>query len=95
MAEDSSKELFDLFQKMWNPMSFPIPGMFQPTMNVEDVEKRIVELQAVENWLKMNLGFVQMTVKTLEMQRSALQSIKESAAASAKKPEKKAGKDPA
>jgi hypothetical protein len=49
----------------------------------------------VENWLKMNLGFVQMTVKTLEMQRSALQSIKESAAASAKKPERKPGKDPA
>jgi hypothetical protein len=96
MAEDSSKELFDLFQKMWNPMSFPIPGMFQPTMDVEEVEKRITELQAVENWLKMNLGFVQMTVKTLEMQKSALQSIKESAAAqTGKKPEKKPGKDPA
>ena len=30
MAEDSSKELFEFFQKMWNPMAFPIPGMFQP-----------------------------------------------------------------
>jgi hypothetical protein len=95
MAEDSSKEMFDLFQKMWNPMNFPLPGMFQPTMDVEDVEKRIAELQTVENWLKMNLGFVQMTVKTLEMQRSALQSIKESTAAGARKPEKKPGKDSA
>lgn len=78
MAEDSSKELFEFFQKMWNPMSFPIPGMFQPTMDAEEVEKKIRELQAVENWLKMNLNFVQMTVKTLEMQKSALESIQES-----------------
>ena len=81
MAEDSSKEMFEFFQKMWNPMSFPIPGMFQPTMSVEEVEKKIVELQSVENWLKMNLNFVQMTVKTLEMQKSALETIHESAAA--------------
>jgi hypothetical protein len=98
MAEDSSKELFEFFQKMWNPMSFPIPGMFQPTMSVEEVEKKIAELQSVENWLKMNLTFVQMTVKTLEMQKSALQSIHDSAAASAtsaakseKKPKKSEG----
>jgi len=79
MAEDSSKELFEFFQKMWNPMSFPIPGMFQPTMDVQEVEKKIRELQAVENWLKMNLTFVQMTAKTLEMQKSALETIQESA----------------
>ena len=79
MAEDSSKELFEFFQKMWNPVSFPIPGMFQPTMNVAEVENKIRELQAVENWLKMNLTFVQMTVKTLEMQKSALETIQKSA----------------
>src|SRR5438477_243882 len=77
------------FQKMWNPMSFPIPGMFQPTMSVEEVEKKIAELQSVENWLKMNLTFVQMTMKTLEMQKSALQSIQESAAATSQKAPKK------
>lgn len=93
MAEDSSKELFEFFQKMWNPMSFPIPGMFQPTMSVEEVEKKIAELQSVENWLKMNLNFVQMTVKTLEMQKSALQTIHDSAAASAPKPGKTPRKD--
>jgi hypothetical protein len=89
MAEDSSKELFEFFQKMWNPMSFPIPGMFQPTMSVEEVEKKIAELQSVENWLKMNLTFVQMTMKTLEMQKSALQSIQDSAAATSRKAPKK------
>jgi hypothetical protein len=80
MAEDfSSKELWESLQKMWNPMSFPIPGMFTPAMTVEEVEKKLAELQSVENWLKMNLGFLQMTIKTLEMQKSALQAIQDSA----------------
>ena len=69
MAEDSSKELFEFFQKMWNPMSFPLPGMITPTVNVEEIQKKITELQAVENWLTMSTGFVQMTIKTLQMQK--------------------------
>jgi hypothetical protein len=93
MAEDSAKELFEFFQKMWNPMSFPIPGMFQPTMSVEEVEKKIAELQSVENWLKMNLTFVQMTMKTLEMQKSALQTIQDSAAAATAQKSPKKPKD--
>ena len=72
MAEDYSKDLFEFFQKMWNPASFPLPGMFTPSMNVEDIEKKISELQSVENWLKMNLAFLQMTIKTLELQLSLI-----------------------
>jgi hypothetical protein len=80
MSEDfSSKELWESLQKMWNPMSFPVPGVFTPMMTVEEVEKKIAELQSVENWLKMNLGFLQMSIKTLEMQKSALQAIQDSA----------------
>ena len=94
MAEDSSKELFEFFQKMWNPMAFPIPGMFQPTMDVKEIGKKIQELQAVENWLKMNLTFVQMTAKTLEMQKSALETIQESAKQAAPEKKPKAGKPP-
>jgi hypothetical protein len=60
---------------MWNPMSFPMPGMTLPTINIEEIEKKIVELKAVETWLTMNVGFVQMTVKTLEMQKAALETI--------------------
>ena len=77
MADDSSKDLFEFFQKMWNPASFPLPGMFTPTLSVEEVEKKIAELSAVENWLKMNLTFLQMTIKTLEMQKSALQALQD------------------
>ena len=72
---DLPKDWLEFMQKMWNPMSFPMPGMTMPTVNVEEVEKKIAELKAVETWLTMNVGFVQMTVKTLEMQKAALESL--------------------
>ena len=81
MAEGpESGDPMEFFRKMWNPMSFPLPGMFQPTLDVEEIGRKIAELQAVENWLKMNLTFLQMTIKTLEMQKGALSAMHESAA---------------
>jgi len=76
MAEKGpSSDWFDFMQKMWNPMSFPMPGMFTPTVNIEDIDKKLGELKSVESWLTMNIGFVQMTIKTLEMQKMALDSL--------------------
>ena len=77
MAEQPGlpKDLFEWMQKMWNPMSFPIPGMMTPTADPEEIQKKISELKSVETWLTMNVGFVQMTIKTLEMQKAALESM--------------------
>jgi hypothetical protein len=80
MAEpELPKDFFEFMQKMWNPMSFPMPGMLTPTVSVEEIDKKIAELKAVETWLTMNVGFVQMTVKTLEMQKAALESLQAAA----------------
>jgi hypothetical protein len=93
MAEDfSSKDWFENFQKMWNPMNFPLPGMFQPTLDIGEIERKIAEMKAVENWLRMNLGFLEMTVKTLEMQKSAMEALQESAKKAAEKKPNKDGK---
>lgn len=60
--------------------AFPgMPALFTPTTDPKEVERRIAELQSVENWLRMNVGFIQMTVKTLELQKSALESIQQAA----------------
>jgi len=80
------KDFMEFMQKMWNPMSFPVPGMFMPTASVEDIEKKIAELNGVENWLTMNIGFIQMTVKTLEMQKAALASFASTAAGAKQEP---------
>jgi hypothetical protein len=86
MAEDQGlpKDMFEFMQKMWNPLAFPMPGMVAPTVNVEEIEKKIGELKTVETWLTMNVGLLQMTIKTLEMQKAALESL----AAAAKPPRK-------
>jgi hypothetical protein len=76
MADDIwSKDMLEFMQKMWNPMGFPLPGMVAPTISVEELERKLSELKSVENWLKMNLGLLQMTIKTLEMQKSALETL--------------------
>jgi hypothetical protein len=69
------KDWLEFMQKMWNPLSFPMPGMGMPTIDVKEVERKIGELKTVETWLTMNIGFVQMTIKTLEMQKAALESL--------------------
>ena len=80
MADDfGSKEWFENFQKMWNPMNFPFPGVVQPTLDPKEIGKKIAELKAVESWLKMNVGMIEMTIKTMEMQKSALEALHETA----------------
>ena len=69
------KDWLEFMQRMWNPMAFPMPGVGMPTVDVNEIEKKIGELKTVETWLTLNVGFVQMTIQTLEMQKSALQSL--------------------
>jgi len=89
MAETGlPKDLFEFMQKMWNPMSCPLPGMLTPTADVEQIQHKRRELKSVENWLTMNVGLVQMTIKTLEMQKAALDAL--GAGKDAKSPSKKA-----
>ncbi|HKU69630.1 MAG TPA: PhaM family polyhydroxyalkanoate granule multifunctional regulatory protein [Burkholderiales bacterium] len=77
MAQEAElpKDWLEFMQKMWNPMSFPMPGMTMPTVDPAEIAKKIADLKAVETWLTMNVGFVQMTIKTLEMQKAALESF--------------------
>jgi hypothetical protein len=76
MADDVwSKDMLEFMQKMWNPLGFPMPGMVAPTIDSAEIERKLTELRSVENWLKMNLGLLQMTIKTLEMQKSALETL--------------------
>ena len=87
MAEQGlPKDMFEFMQKMWNPLSFPLPGMITPTVDIGEIDKKIGELKAVETWLTMNTGFVQMTIKTLEMQKAALESLRAAGEAAGKPP---------
>lgn len=72
MSNASSNNPLDMLQGMWNQMGFQLPGMVTPTLDEGELDKQIRDLRSVENWLRMNLSMLQMTIQNLEMQKSAL-----------------------
>jgi hypothetical protein len=63
-------------RNMWGNMGFSLPGMVTPTFDVDELEKRIKDLKAVEGWLRMNLSMLQATIQGLEMQVTTLAAVK-------------------
>lgn len=82
MSQDpNTQDPLDFIRGMWNSMGFSLPGMVTPTVDVEELDKRITDMKAVENWLKMNLNMLQMSIQGLEMQRAAIAAVKAMSAA--------------
>ncbi|KAF7599322.1 MAG: hypothetical protein CGU28_14035 [Candidatus Dactylopiibacterium carminicum] len=73
--QGSTDDGFEFVRKMWGNMGFGLPGMVSPTLDVDELERRIKDLKAVEGWLKMNLGMLQMSIQGLEVQRSTLAAM--------------------
>ena len=69
---DNTNNPLNFLQGMWNQMGFQLPGMVTPTLDEGELDKQIKDLKSVENWLRMNLSMLQMTIQNLEMQKSAL-----------------------
>ena len=52
--------------------------MAMPTLDPQEVDKRIAELRSVEAWLAMNLNMVKFSIQGLELQRAALEAMRTS-----------------
>lgn len=78
MPDDTPpQDPFEMFRRLWGPLGVPIPGMAVPTFDPQEVEKRIAELRSVEAWLNINLNMVKLSIQGLELQRAALQAMKD------------------
>lgn len=75
MANTQSQDPMDFVRNMWGGMGFSLPGMVTPTFDVDELEKRVTDLKAVEGWLRMNLSMLQMTIQGLEMQKATLSAV--------------------
>lgn len=77
----------DFIKTLWsNSVPGPAPGMIVPTVDVDELEKRIKDLKAVQGWLEINVNLLGATIQGLEVQRStilALQSLSGSFGAAA------------
>ncbi|HEY1996008.1 PhaM family polyhydroxyalkanoate granule multifunctional regulatory protein [Paraburkholderia sp.] len=50
--------------------------MMAPLTSVEELDKRITDMRAVEQWLKLNLNMLQSAIQALEVQRATLATLR-------------------
>jgi len=62
-------------------MPFPNPAAMFATLDPAEIDKKIGELTIIENWLGMSQNFIQMSIKTLELQKASLEAMRGGAAA--------------
>src|SRR5205814_6650397 len=80
---------FELMKKVWGAgfpqipgfpsptaMTQALPSMMLPTLDVNELDKRIADLRAVEQWLALNAGMLRASIQTLEVQRNTIATLK-------------------
>jgi len=74
-------DTLEFVKNLWGGMQIPgtMPGM-PPLpgagMSVEDLDKKIADLKAVEAWLTLNQNMLHGTIQALEIQRGTLATLK-------------------
>ena len=78
MADSSTpQDPFEMFRRLWGPLGVPVPGMAMPTMDPQEIDKRVQELKSVELWLSMNLNMLRTAIQGLEMQKAGLNAMQQ------------------
>lgn len=83
-AFDMSKMAFGGMGQMFEGMeavkrawsAFNVPTSLVPTLDVEELDKRIADLKAVEQWLNLNVTMLRGTIQGMEIQRGTLAAVK-------------------
>ncbi|MCX7962004.1 MAG: hypothetical protein N2653_10595 [Burkholderiales bacterium] len=82
MSEPNApQDPFEVYRRLWGPLGVPVPGMAMPTLDPQELDKRIQELKAVEAWLGMNLNMLRLAIQALEMQKAGLAAMQQAMAA--------------
>jgi hypothetical protein len=64
----------DFVKNLWGNMN--VPGITGPALGIDELEKRISDLKAVEAWLGMNMTMLRGTIQMLEVQRGTVATLK-------------------
>lgn len=90
-------DTLEFVKNLWGGMNIPgvgMPGMTGSSLSVDDLDKKIADLKAVESWLNLNLGMLRGTIQALEVQRGTLATLKAMGDSMAQAMQR-AGSDPA
>lgn len=78
MSNPSFPDFYQTLQDFWKNNPSGIPGFGQlvlPPMSIDELDKRIADLKAVETWLTINMNLLHSTIQTMEMQRNAFSTL--------------------
>ncbi|MRW88299.1 hypothetical protein GJ698_29900 [Pseudoduganella sp. FT26W] len=67
-------DTLDFVKNLWGSMS--VPGLTAPTLSVEELDKKINDLKAVESWLNLNMSMLRGSIQALEVQRGTIATLK-------------------
>ncbi|WGG49957.1 PhaM family polyhydroxyalkanoate granule multifunctional regulatory protein [Rugamonas sp. DEMB1] len=67
-------DTLDFVKNLWGSMS--VPGLTAPTLSVDDLDKKINDLKAVEAWLNLNMSMLRGSIQALEVQRNTIATLK-------------------
>ena len=62
-------------------LPFPNPLTMFATLDPAELERKIGEMKVIEAWLAMSLNLMQMSIKTMEMQKASLEALRGAQAA--------------
>ena len=64
------------------PAGMPFnPAALFPALDPAEIDRKIGELRIIENWLAMSLSMMQMSIKTMELQKASLEAMRGAGAA--------------
>ncbi len=57
-------------------MPFPNPAAMFAALDPVEIDRKIAELRVIENWLTMSVNMMQMSIKTMELQKASLEAMR-------------------
>lgn len=70
----------EMMRQTWQNLAglggFDTSSMVSAALSPEDLERRISDLRAVENWLRMNLSMLSSTIQGMEVQRATVSTLR-------------------
>ena len=61
-------------------MPFGNPAALFAALDPAEIDRKIAELRVIENWLTMSVSMMQMSIKTMELQKASVEAIRGSGA---------------
>ncbi|MBB3222981.1 PhaM family polyhydroxyalkanoate granule multifunctional regulatory protein [Pseudoduganella umbonata] len=67
-------DTLDFVKSLWGSMG--VPGLASPTLSLDELDKKISDLKAVEAWINLNGTMLRSSIQALEVQRGTIATLK-------------------